>query len=97
MRTNGWVYILASRYRGTLYIGVTSDVAARIHQHRSGTGSEFASAHQCTKLVYVEPFDQIEDAIQREKRLKKWNRQWKMHLIEETNPDWRDLYDDILK
>ena len=97
MAKGGLVYILASRYKGTIYVGVTSSLPERIKQHRSGTGSGFTAAYQCNRLVHVEPFDSIEDAIQREKRIKKWNRQWKIRLIEEKNPDWDDLFDSILK
>lgn len=89
----GWVYILASRYRGTLYLGVTSHLAARIAQHRDGTGSEFATTYGVTRLVHVEPFDDIRDAIAREKTLKKWRRAWKIDLIEQGNPEWDDLFD----
>ena len=97
MARGGWVYILASRYQGTIYIGVTASLAERINQHRSGERSEFAAMYQCRRLVHVEPFDAIEDTIQREKRLKKRNRQWKIRLIEEANPDWLDLYDELLQ
>jgi putative endonuclease len=92
----GWVYILASRHRGTLYIGVTSDIARRAWQHRDGSGSEFAARYGATRLVYVERHDRIEDAIAREKALKKWRRAWKVELIEQGNPEWDDLFDVIL-
>ena len=91
----GWVYILANRRNGTLYTGVTADLAQRVHQHKAGEGSAFARKHGLTKLVHAEPFDDIRDAIQREKRLKKWRRAWKLSLIERGNPDWRDLSFDL--
>jgi putative endonuclease len=93
--SGGWVYILASRYRGTLYIGVTADIARRAAQHREGTGSKFASKYGVDRLVLMELYESIEEAIVREKRLKKWNRDWKIRLIEESNPDWVDLWDTI--
>ena len=88
----GWIYIMADRYRGTLYIGVTSDVAARVWAHREGRGSSFCARYGLTRLVYAEQAPTIEEAIAREKALKKWNRAWKIRLIEETNPTWDDLY-----
>ncbi|MFL9841240.1 GIY-YIG nuclease family protein [Sphingomonas sp. ST-64] len=91
----GWVYILANRKNGTLYTGVTADIAARIVQHREGTGSRFAAHYGVTRLVYVEPHDDITTAIAREKAIKKWRRAWKIELIERENPDWRDLFFDI--
>ena len=90
------VYIMASGHHGTLYIGVTSDVAARVWEHRAGLGSEFVRAHQIYRLVFVEFHDTMADAILREKRLKKWRRRWKIELIESGNPQWRDLYDDLM-
>ncbi len=89
----GWVYILADRYRGGTYIGVTSDIGRRIWQHRNGTGSQHARKYGKHRLVYMERFEEIEDAIRQEKALKKWRRQWKIDLIEKANPDWADLYD----
>lgn len=88
-----YVYILASRKHGTLYIGVTSNMARRAWEHREGTGSRFARRYKVHRLVHVEPFGDIVTAIQREKRLKEWPRAWKVQLIEKTNPEWRDLYD----
>lgn len=85
-----YVYILASRRYGTLYIGVTNDLARRLEQHRLGHGSEFVRKYRVFRLVHVEVFDDPESAIQREKRLKKWNRDWKIRLIEEDNPEWAD-------
>ena len=85
-----YVYILASRTYGTLYIGVTNDLARRLGQHRSGAISSFTRT-KVFRLVYVEVFDDPVSAITREKQMKKWNRDWKIRLIEEKNPDWSDL------
>ena len=85
------VYILASGRHGTLYIGVTNDLRARMEQHRLGLGSEFVKKYRIHRLVYTEPYENPEDAIHREKQLKKWNRDWKIRLIEEENLEWRDL------
>ena len=81
---------------GTLYIGVTADLAARVCQHRDGTGSDFCKRYGLTRLVYAESHDRIDEAIAREKAVKAWKRSWKIRLIEETNPDWRDLFDDLI-
>ena len=89
------VYILASRRNGTLYIGITTNLAARIHAHREGRASKFTRKYKVTRLVYFELFEEITEAIAREKRLKKWKRAWKIHLIEQFNPDWRDVTGDI--
>ena len=89
------VYVLASQRNGTLYIGITSDLMARIHQHRAGTFDGFTKRHRIKHLVWFEAHEDIEEATLREKRLKKWNRAWKMRLIEEQNPDWRDLAEDL--
>ena len=91
----GWVYLVANRYRGTIYIGVTSNLRARISQHRDGKGSKFTSAYNCNLLVHAEHYERIEDAIAREKAMKKWRRDWKFRLIEQQNPDWEDRYDDL--
>jgi len=91
----GWLYILASGRRGYLYIGVTADLARRIYQHRTEGGSTYARRRNAIRLVYAASFDAIEDAIAQEKRIKKWRRVWKFDLIEEGNPHWRDLYDDL--
>ena len=92
----GWVYMLANRYRGTIYTGVTAGLARRILQHRERTGSRFASRYGADRLVYAEPHGTIEAAIAREKAIKKWRRQWKIELIESQNPDWHDRYDDLI-
>jgi putative endonuclease len=89
------VYIVASRRNGTLYIGITGDLARRIWEHKAKAIPGFASRYGCDRLVYVETFDSPEAAIKREKQLKEWRRSWKITLIEQDNPDWRDLYADI--
>jgi len=90
-----WVCILASKRNGTLYIGVTSELAKRIWEHKNGLVEGFTHRYQVDRLVYCEPFDDAESAITREKQLKKWRRAWKIELIENSNPEWRDLYDEI--
>jgi putative endonuclease len=90
--TNYWVYILASRIGGTLYIGVTNDLVRRVHEHRKKFSGGFTKKYDVHRLVYFEQFDDIENAIRREKRLKKWNRAWKIRVIEKSNPNWIDLY-----
>ena len=87
-----WVYILANKVGGTVYIGVTGDLIGRAWQHREEVVEGFTSQYHVHRLVYFEEFGDIELAIRREKRLKKWKRQWKIDLIEKTNPDWADLY-----
>lgn len=88
----GYVYILASCYRGHLYTGVTADPSRRVWEHREGLGSEYALSRGIRKLVWCsEPFADIRDAIGREKTIKRWSRKWKFDLIEEHNPEWRDL------
>ncbi|MEM7702039.1 MAG: GIY-YIG nuclease family protein [Pseudomonadota bacterium] len=89
------VYVLASKRNGTLYIGVTSDLTARIHQHREGAIEGFSKKHGTKTLVWHELNKTMESAITREKRLKKWNRAWKLRLIEECNSEWRDLAEDF--
>ncbi|MCA1244921.1 GIY-YIG nuclease family protein [Stappia stellulata] len=87
-----FVYILASRTRGTLYVGVTNDIARRVYEHKEGVGAEFTKSHGIDRLVYYETFDGVSDAIAREKQLKRWRRAWKIKAIEDLNPDWNDLY-----
>ena len=89
----GWLYMMADRYRGAVYVGVTSDLARRIHQHRSGDGSDFCARHELHRLVWAERGASILECIAHEKRMKKWRRKWKLALIERANPEWRDLYD----
>ena len=91
----GWVYIMADRYRGALYTGVTSDIAARVWAHKEGRGSKFCVRYGLTRLVYAEQAPTIEEAIAREKAIKKWNRAWKIGLIERANPDWLDRWDTL--
>ncbi len=90
------VYILASQRNGTLYIGVTSDLVKRIHEHRSDLVDGFTKRYAVHSLVWFEQHETMEGAITREKQLKKWNRAWKLRLIEESNSAWRDLYEDII-
>ena len=89
------VYILASQTRGTLYIGVTSDPVGRLWQHRTDAIDGFTKRHGVKRLVHVEFFDDMEHAIAREKQLKRWHRDWKINLIETSNPNWRDLAPDF--
>ena len=91
-----YVYILASRIGGTLYIGVTNDLVRRVFEHKSKLVESFTEKYDVVKLVYFEQFDDPENAIKREKRLKKWNRAWKIRLIEQHNPNWEDLYPTIV-
>jgi putative endonuclease len=90
------VYILASKRNGTLYIGVTSDLAKRIWEHRNNMVEGFTKRYGVRHLVWYELHESMESAIQREKRLKEWKRVWKLELIERTNPDWQDLYQTIV-
>ena len=87
--------MLVNRYRGTIYTGVTADLARRAWQHRECAGSSFASRYGLAKLVHAERHERIEDAIAREKAIKKWRREWKIELIERHNPDWADLYETL--
>jgi len=90
-----WVYILASGLGGTLYIGVTNNLVRRMYEHRMDLVVGFTKKYEIHRLVYFEPHTDIEAAIRREKRLKRWNRAWKIRLIEEHNPNWDDLYPQI--
>lgn len=89
------VYVLASQKNGTLYVGVTSDLARRVWEHRNDLADGFTKDYRVHRLVHVESFSCMEKAIKREKQIKKWRRAWKIELIEAYNPDWRDLYQDI--
>ena len=91
-----YVYILASRKSGTLYIGVTNDLVRRAYDHKSNVIQGFTEKYGVHDLVYYESYTDVRDALTREKRLKKWKRQWKINLIETKNPDWRDLYEQII-
>ena len=90
-----YVYTLASRIGGTLYVGITNDLIRRVFEHKSKSTPGFTERYDVAKLVYFEQLDDPENAIKREKRIKKWNRAWKIRLIEEFNPNWEDLYADI--
>ncbi|GEQ99377.1 excinuclease ABC subunit C [Iodidimonas gelatinilytica] len=92
---SAYVYILASQRNGTLYIGVTADIARRTHQHRMGKGGGFTQRYGISRLVWYEPCPSITDAIQREKTLKSWPRRWKLDLIEKANPQWDDLWEQL--
>ncbi len=91
-----YVYILASKRNGTLYIGVTSDLLKRVYEHKKDLVKGFTKKYKVHDLVHYEIFGDIESAILREKQLKKWNRAWKVRLIEEDNPRWKDFYADLL-
>ena len=89
------VTIMASRRNGTLTVGVTNDLAARALQHRAGRGSQFTSKYAVKMLVWYEHYSDVNEAIAREKQLKKWERRWKLDLIERFNPQWADLYETL--
>lgn len=91
----GWVYIMADRYRGTMYVGVTSHLAQRVHQHRSDEGSDFCARYGLARLVWAERGEDIVECIAHEKRLKRWRREWKFAVIERGNPEWQDLFDHL--
>lgn len=92
-----YVYILANKPNGTIYIGACTDLISRVYQHRIGAVDGFTKKYRVTRLVYFEAFDNLEDALLRERQMKKWNRSWKIRLIEEKNPNWVDLYPAIAK
>ena len=92
-----WVYILANRRNGTLYVGVTNDLVRRIQEHREGLVPGFTKRYGLKLLVYMELHHDINSAILREKRIKRWHRQWKLQLIEAKNPQWRDLWFDLIE
>jgi putative endonuclease len=92
----GFVYIMASRKNGTIYIGVTSDLAKRIWEHRNGVIPGFTNRYRCKLLVWYEAHEDLQQARQRELNMKEWQRNWKIELIEETNLDWKDLYPTLL-
>ncbi|NIJ17367.1 GIY-YIG nuclease family protein [Sphingobium vermicomposti] len=96
MSKPGYVYLMASGQNGTLYLGVTSDLIQRVWQHRSGFGGQFSAKYGCRVLVCYEAYDDLQEARQRELRMKKWKRNWKLRLIEEANPQWRDLFTEIV-
>lgn len=91
-----YVYIMSNKFIGVLYVGVTARLSERVYKHKEGTGSSFTSKYKLKNLVYYECFEDIDSAISREKQLKNWKRSWKIELIESTNKNWQDLYQDIL-
>jgi putative endonuclease len=91
-----YVYILASKISGTLYIGVTSNLVKRVYEHKNDLTDGFTKKYKVHNIVYYETTDDVESAIRREKQLKRWKRDWKIELIEKQNPEWRDLYSDLL-
>ena len=91
-----YVYILASRRNGTLYVGVTNNLAKRVCDHKQGLESDFTRRYNVKMLVYYETTDSINAALEREKRIKWWKRKWKLELIESVNPEWKDLYENLL-
>lgn len=95
MEKGGWVYIMSNRRNGTLYVGVTGKLSLRIWQHKQGKGGEFTRRYGLNRLVYYERFEDIRDAIQREKNMKHWPRAWKVRLIHGMNPEWKDLYETL--
>ena len=94
---SAWVYILASRRNGTLYVGVTSDLVRRVWEHRNDVVKGFTNDYSVHMLVFAEAHDSMIEAIRREKQIKKWNRQWKINLITRDNPQWRDLFDEFAR
>ena len=88
-----YVYLLASRRHGTLYLGVTNNLSRRVWEHKTKTIPGFSARYSVDRLVWYETYDRIDEAIAREKDLKKWRRNWKVRLIEEMNPEWSDLYE----
>jgi putative endonuclease len=96
-KENYYVYILASQRNDTLYIGVTNDLRRRVYEHKMDLVEGFTKRYKVHLLVYFEIYNNIKDAIIREKQLKKWNRKWKIGLIEKDNPEWRDLFPDLFK
>ena len=91
-----YVYILASKRNGTLYIGITNDLIKRVHQHKNDEVEGFTEKYNIHRLVWYESCADVREAIMREKQLKDWHRQWKIELIQQTNPTWEDLYDDLI-
>ena len=91
-----YVYILASKKNGTLYVGVTSNIVKRIHEHKTNVVAGFTQKYKVHDLVYFEETQDVISAITREKQIKKWNRRWKLALIEKENPEWQDLYESLL-
>ncbi len=96
MAKGGYIYIISNKNRTVLYTGVTSHLQSRIYKHKMRTGSFFARKHNCTDLLYFEVFGDIESAIKREKQIKKWKRVYKENVINEFNPEWKDLYEVVM-
>lgn len=92
-----YIYILANKENGTLYIGITSNLIKRIWEHKSKAVKGFTSKYAVDKLVYYEIYHEVEQAIMREKKLKQWPRKWKLNLINQNNPYWHDLYEEVIK
>jgi putative endonuclease len=92
-----YVYLLASAPNGTLYIGMSNDLVRRVWEHKHGDAEAFTKKYSVRRLVYFESYDDVREALQRERTLKHWRRDWKIALIEKDNPDWRDLYDGIAR
>lgn len=97
MNKSGFVYFMANRKNGAIYTGVTSNLVKRVYEHRNGLAEGFTKDHDCKKLVWFELFDDLDEARRRELQIKKWKRPWKIKRIEEHNPDWKDLWFDIVK
>jgi putative endonuclease len=93
--SGGWLYIMTNRPNGTLYTGVTADISRRAWEHREGLVKGFTKRYGLKRLVYTEFYESIRDAIQREKNIKHWSRAWKVRLILDVNPEWRDLYEEL--
>jgi putative endonuclease len=96
MKKQGFVYIMANN-KLVLYIGVTSDLVRRVYEHKQGLIEGFSQKYRLYKLIYFEVFDNIKDAINREKQLKNWHREWKLNLIKSKNPDFKDLYPELIR
>jgi putative endonuclease len=92
---SGCVYIMANKRNGTIYLGVTSNLQQRIWQHREGVVEGFTKENACKILVWYEAYDDLQEARRRESQMKKWNRLWKLRVIEEMNPDWNDLFESL--
>jgi putative endonuclease len=92
----GFVYMMSNKQDGVLYIGVTSDIVKRVYEHKNGFADGFTKKYNLKNLVYYEVYDEIEEAIKREKQLKNWHREWKVELVNKQNPNWEDLYESIL-
>ncbi len=96
MEQYSYVYIMSSKRRGTIYIGLTSDLPKRAYEHKNDLVEGFTKKYGCHTLVYLEPIEDFDSALKREKQMKAWNRQWKIELIEKTNPAWKDLSDNLI-